>query len=365
MDAAAKATAARRCIATTDAQGAAIIAGLAPGQYSVQAEFPGFETRLLKDVRVRSGDNKHVMVLAIQGFQDTVTVGRDPQAAAADPKQSFGSALTREQIDALSEDPDEMAQQLQDMAGGDAILRVDSFEGGKLPPKSQIKAIHITRDAFAAENHFAGGLFIDIITQPGSGPLRGERQLPAARRIVQRRATRSPPQQKGAEQTQNYMANFGGSLQNQKSSFSANLFGTTSYDTPYLNAALPTGTQTAALLLRAPSDNMFASVLFDYALTRDQTLRISYNDVDFTNGNQGIGGFDLVERAYSTDDGNNQLRIQEAGPLGRRFFINTRACRSTGRTTRRGPRFRRRRSASTTRSPAAGRRWPAAGTAAA
>ena len=33
-------------------------------------------------------------------------------------------------------------------------------------------AIHITRDAFAAENHYAGGLFIDIITQPGIGPLR-------------------------------------------------------------------------------------------------------------------------------------------------------------------------------------------------
>ena len=80
--------------------------------------------------------------------------------------------MTREQIEALSDDPDEMAQQLQDMAGGNAIIRVDSFEGGRLPPKSAIKAIHITRDAFAAENHFAGGLFIDIITQPGIGPLR-------------------------------------------------------------------------------------------------------------------------------------------------------------------------------------------------
>ena len=82
--------------------------------------------------------------------------------------------MTREQIEALSDDPDEMAQQLQDMAGGNAVIRVDSFEGGRLPPKSQIKAIHITRDAFAAENHSAGGLFIDIITQPGIGPLRDE-----------------------------------------------------------------------------------------------------------------------------------------------------------------------------------------------
>ena len=53
------------------------------------------------------------------------------------------------------------------------MIRVDSFEGGQLPPKAMIKSIHVTRDAFAAENHSAGGLFIDIITQPGLGPLRG------------------------------------------------------------------------------------------------------------------------------------------------------------------------------------------------
>ena len=46
-----------------------------------------------------------------------MTVGRDAQAVAADPRARFGTALTREQIDALSDDPDEMAQQLQDMAG--------------------------------------------------------------------------------------------------------------------------------------------------------------------------------------------------------------------------------------------------------
>ena len=138
----------------------------------IQAEFPGFQTRVLKDIQVKAGDNKHVAVLAIEGFSDSVTVSRDAREAASDRRSTFASAMTREQIEALSDDPDEMAQQLQDIAGGGATIRVDSFEGGRLPPKSAIKAIHITRDAFAAENHFAGGLFIDIITQPGIGPLR-------------------------------------------------------------------------------------------------------------------------------------------------------------------------------------------------
>src|SRR5438874_10112319 len=33
--------------------GIATIANLAPGRYTVQAEFPGFDTRVLRDVRVR------------------------------------------------------------------------------------------------------------------------------------------------------------------------------------------------------------------------------------------------------------------------------------------------------------------------
>ena len=33
--------------------------------------------------------------------------------------------------------------------------------------------IRVSRDAFAAEFHSAGGIFIDIITQPGQGSIRG------------------------------------------------------------------------------------------------------------------------------------------------------------------------------------------------
>ena len=79
--------------------------GLRPGRYAIQAEFPGFEASVLKDVRLRAGDNRQVVTLALQKLEDTITVGRDRQEAAADRQNSFGSALTREQIDALSDDP--------------------------------------------------------------------------------------------------------------------------------------------------------------------------------------------------------------------------------------------------------------------
>ena len=101
----------------------------------MQAEFPGFQTEVVKDTRVRAGDNKLTIALALEKMSDSVTVAQDAQLAASDPHgSSFGTALTRDQIDALSDDPAELAQQLQDMAGADATIRVDSFEGDSFRP---------------------------------------------------------------------------------------------------------------------------------------------------------------------------------------------------------------------------------------
>jgi hypothetical protein len=310
----------------TNDKGVATLTGLAAGRYTIQAEFPGFETHLLKDVRLKSGDNKHVVVLAIQGVQDSVTVSRDAREIASDRKTTFGTALTREQIEALSDDPDEMAQQLQDMAGGGAVIRVDSFEGGRLPPKTAIKAIHITRDAFAAENHYAGGLFIDIITQPGLGPLRTNFNT----RLRSGQLSGRPPADistapKGPERIQSYNGGIGGSLIKQKASFNISVNSNMSFDTPYFNYSTPDGGQVTSLAPRRPRDNVFTFGQFDYAITRDQTLRAQYFDERSTSKNLGIGGFDTLQRGYQTEDRNHTLRIQEAGPLGRRFFTNTRA----------------------------------------
>ena len=111
-----------------------------------------------------------MLVLPLKGMTEGVVVGRDARDVATDRTLTFGSVLTQEQIQALSDDPDEMRRQLQEMSP-DAVIKVDSFEGQQLPPKAQIKSIRISRDQFAAENHSAFSS-IDIITQPGIGPLR-------------------------------------------------------------------------------------------------------------------------------------------------------------------------------------------------
>src|SRR5687768_13588101 len=52
--------------AQTSPEGVATMSGLPPGRYTVTVAFPGFETSTLADVRIRAGDNRQTVVLAIQ-----------------------------------------------------------------------------------------------------------------------------------------------------------------------------------------------------------------------------------------------------------------------------------------------------------
>src|SRR5437660_9019446 len=123
--------------ASSSDKGVATIEGLLPGRFRIQAEFPGFEIGVLPEVRVRRGENRHVLVLPLKKMEESVTVAQNAQAAAADPRgNTFQTVLTRQEIENLAADPAEMAQQLQDLAGGNATIRVDSFAGAQLPPQA-------------------------------------------------------------------------------------------------------------------------------------------------------------------------------------------------------------------------------------
>jgi hypothetical protein len=307
---------------TANAQGVATFRGLRPGRYAVKAESSGFEPRVHPDVRVRAGENKETISLAIQKLADTVNVARDRQEVAVDRATTFGSALTREQIEALSDDPAVLRQQLAEMAGGPAIIRVDSFEGAPLPPKAQIKSVHITRDGFAAENHNAGAFFIDIVTQPGLGPLRGQAQYGMRPGTLTGNSPFTPV--KGPENMQVGIFVVGGTLAREKGSFSLALQGNTSYTTPNLNIVQPTGSVAQALNLRTPRNNLNVQGLLDYALTKDQTVRLSFYQLHNSADNLGVGAYDEPQRAYNTTDTTTNFRIQHTGPFQRRMFTNTR-----------------------------------------
>jgi hypothetical protein len=305
----------------SDPQGTATVHDLTPGRYVVEVSFPGFETLVIPDLRLRPGENRRDAVLAIQKIDESLSVGRDPSTVASDPNNDrFNTVLSRDQIEALPDDPDEMERVLKEMAGPGATIRVDGFRGGKLPPKSQIRAIRFSRDMLAAENHAAGMVFVDIVTQPGLGPLRGSVDFLFRDDSLNARNAFQPA--KGPEQTQQYAFNLNGTLRKERTSFSLAATGASLYDSANVFAALPDGSR--ATPIRRPADRTNFNGRLDHAINNAHTLRVNFQQNDNDQSNLGVGSYDLPERAYTRATADRTLRLSESGPFGRSTFGESR-----------------------------------------
>src|SRR6202011_5283846 len=88
------------------------------------------------------------------------------------------TVIRGEDLQALSDDPEDLAADLQALAGpsagpnGGAIF-VDGFSGGELPPKESIGEIRINQNPFSPEYDKLGYGRIEIFTKPGSDHLHG------------------------------------------------------------------------------------------------------------------------------------------------------------------------------------------------
>jgi hypothetical protein len=310
----------------TTATGVATFESLAPGRYTVQAEFPGFETATVRDVRVRAGDNRRTLTLNLKKVEDEVTVGRDGQSSSLDPRgDAFSTVLTREMIEALPDDPDEMEAVLKAMSPPGAQIRIDGFTGGRMPSKSQIRSIRLPRmDQFAAQNHggvMGGMLHIDIMTMPGMGPFRGSVDSSFQDDAFNARNPFTPT--KGEEQLRQFGLNLAGTIRPNKTSFSLNMGGASQYTSPNLLAVLPDGS-TLAEPLRSPTESLNMNARLDHALNQEHAIRLSVDRTQRESRNQGIGGFNLLDRAYTSESTTTMLRLSENGPVGRRMFSESR-----------------------------------------
>src|SRR5688500_18898485 len=304
----------------TGDRGEAVFPAMAHGRDALSAESPGFETKRLEDYRLR-GDARREMKLDLAKLAEEVVVGRDAGERATDPRgNAFGNLLTREQIDALPDEPDEMEEALKQMGGPGTVVRVDGFRGGRLPPKSQIRGIRFRRDLFAAENHGGGMVFVDIMTNPGGGPFRGTADFTFRDESLNARNPMAP--RRGAEQQQNVGFTASGTIWKNRTGFSFTSSGATGYDSRTIVAALP-GAQLADVV-RRPSDRASFSARLDHALTASHTVRAHYQRNGSHNENLGVGDFDLPERPCSRHTSEDLFRLSFSGPFGRNFFHESR-----------------------------------------
>ena len=310
--------------AVTSSEGVARFTALEPGRYAIRVSYAGFQSVEVRDHRVRNGENRREITLPIAAVAEGVQVGRDRQDSALEPGGSaFSTLLSREQIDALPDDPEEMEAVLRALAPAGATIRVDGFSGGRLPSKSQIRSIRLPRgDSFAAENHggIEGGSFIDIVTQPGLGRFGGS--VDTALRDDRWNARNPFTPDKGSEDLRQYGLSLAGPVVAGRSSFSFSSQVGRQREAAALVAAVPDGTRAAAIPQLTRRSSLFAR--FDQAVGSAGTLRASYSRTMTDADNLGVGGYDLLDRAYSTSNREHLVRVSESGPLSRSVFGQTR-----------------------------------------
>ena len=296
-------TAPRR--ATTGASGQAAFPAVDPAQCTLAVEARGFEALVRAEVAPDPGGVITVR-LALARREEKVTVG-DAEREALAHERSFSQVLTPEEIASLPDDPEEMEDELRRRAGPGAVLRVNGFTGGRLPPKSQIRQIRIQTNRFAAEYHEGGHPGIDIVTKPGLGSWRtavggGLRDASWASR---------PPlsSSRAAESAHRYSLTVDGPLRKEKTSLSLQLQSRASSDVSAVTALSPG----AASTVRPTQHKLDLQGRVEHAWGRTQTTRAEVQHDTSDRGSLGAGGLALPERAYADDRTEDLLRLSNTG----------------------------------------------------
>ncbi len=299
-----------------DDSGVATFTGLVPGSYQVRVEAESFHGYTVP-FTVRRGNNTAVATLTVAIREDIVV---KEESAASRRDNGFTTTLTADDIAGLSDDPDEMADQLMQMAGPGAQIFVDGFRGGRLPPKDQIQQIRFQTNSYAAEYHEAGMVRVEVITRPGMGGWRGHFNV--GFRDESLNARNAFATERGAEQQKRFTVNFQGPLTKGKTSLAISADGNMSYESQTIVATTPGGPVNDQV--RRPVDGMNASVRLEHALGPTSNLRAEYSRRDNTRRNLGVGDFDLTERAYQTETVNDALRVRNTRTIGKELFSELR-----------------------------------------
>lgn len=166
---------------TADAQGFYDVRGLAPGDYIVQVTFNGFAPFQSQTLTLKAAEVKRVDVqMAIEVAQQNVVVSDDTPTVSVEAGGNASAVVIKgKDLNALSDDPDELSNELSALAGPSAgpnggQIYIDGFTGGQLPPKSAIREIRINRNPFSAQYDRLGYGRIEILTKPGTDQLHGQ-----------------------------------------------------------------------------------------------------------------------------------------------------------------------------------------------
>ena len=293
----------------SDEKGLATSPNLTPGDVTVHVEFPGF-IPFDAPLTLRRGPQNQVVELKIEGFKAEVAVNDATVTEASKSTSSF--SLTQDEIDALPDDPDELAEILSQMAGpGGATFFMNGFQGGRLPNRDQIRSIRFRQNNYAADNHDAGRSQVEIITRPNTTWGGQINTTWGGDRFNARR-----PQQMIEQPSQERQVSLSarGPIKAGKTSFNFNVSGNNNYNSNPIIAINELGSP-LNVAARSTSDQRGMQGGLEHSINANHGLYFNFQRTE-REGLNNSGGFNLPERGTTSDTSSTQTRFRLQGIIG-------------------------------------------------
>ena len=317
---------------TAGSDGAYSFAGLPLGDYTVSASASQMVLAEPAKVSLKGGVQTLNLALRVAPTQQSITVEDTPGITInTDPSNNATAmVLTGTDLEALADDPDDLAADLQALAGPSAgpnggQIFVDGFSGGELPPKESIREIRTNQNPFSPEYDTLGLGRIEILTKPGTDKFHGTAFYNFGDSFWN---SRNPyAAQKAPFLLKEYGASISGPIGHRASY--ALLVQRESVDNGAIINGSTVDAQTLAIIdpytqvFSVPQRRITVTPRLDYQLNDANTLTVRYSFVPADIADAGVGGFNLVSRAYDAKTTSQTAQITETALLGSRTINET------------------------------------------
>ena len=315
---------------------------LPPGNYRIKAVAQGFALFTKDDVAVAAGQVAHVNIaVTLEVEKEKVVVNSTTTQVDVNPANNANTiTLQGKDLEALSDDPDELQSELEALAGPSAgpnggQIYIDGFTAGQLPPKASIREIRINQNPFSSEYDKLGYGRVEIFTKPGTDKLHGQLMLSGNTSAFNSRNPFEAGTQPPSYHTTFFTGSVGGAI-NKKTSFSFNIENRDIQNLGIVSATiltLPTVTNptcsdavfTPAPSLQAvscsaavanPEHRVNLSPRVDYQLTPTNTLTARYQYWRNSETNGSVGQLNLDGTGTVDLDVEHTLQISDTQSIG-------------------------------------------------
>lgn len=318
---------------TSDNDGAYIFANLPFGTYTVDASASQLFLPQPIHVDLKSALQILNLKLKVAPTQQQVHISENSGPTVSTDSSANASALVLRgaDLDALSDDPEDLATDLQALAGPSAgpsggSMYIDGFSGGQLPSKESIKEIRINQNPFSPEYDKLGYGRIDIITKPGGPHFHGSGRYNFGDSFWN---SRNPyAAEKAPFRLQEYSGSLEGPL-SSKASFFIVVDGAAIDNGAIINGTTLDPTTLAVIdpytqVFEIPQRRIRVSPRADFQITPNDMLSVRYSFTTADIKHSGIGSFSLVPVGIHNHGDESTFQLSNTKIMGSNAVNETR-----------------------------------------